>query len=550
MSGPINSIGGDNSHKVSETLGLNGTIAGDVIDQLAAATGLDKLLGGNSPIDRFGSQPGSQYTVKSGDTLDKIAKDHGTTWQKLARDNGIANPNLIRPGQQLTLPAGASTVHVVQRGDTLSSIAAANGTTVAQLRANNPQIRDANVIHPGDQIRIGGRAAPAAGPQARPQARPATPADAAGTARPGAQATGTHRLGQLSEVYESGNRGAGTVSGGANDPGGVSYGVYQLASRTGTLSAFMRNEGARWAGEFRGLTGGSREFSAQWRALAAREPAAFREAQHAFIQRTHYQPAVNAVQTRHGIDLNSRHDAVRDAVWSVSVQHAGAATILNRAVAATDAQLSRTDPGYDRALINNIYSQRTAYVLDVASRNTNPGERAQLISVTQNRYPSELRDALRMLDAQPTARPTAADTQGAAGGTARPAAGGTARPATGTVDGNAIARQNGVEVKSSGVRISNLDANMAPVIAAVATAARRLGLPNPVITSGNDSRHRDGSLHYSNRALDFRGNNITVAQGERLEQEVRAILGDRYDIDFEVFSNRSNNHLHVEYDPS
>lgn len=40
-----------------------------------------------------------EYTVKSGDTLSAIAKRYGTTYQKIAKDNGIKNPNLIYPGQ-------------------------------------------------------------------------------------------------------------------------------------------------------------------------------------------------------------------------------------------------------------------------------------------------------------------------------------------------------------------------------------------------------------------------------------------------------------------
>jgi LysM repeat protein len=125
-----------------------------------------------------------------------------------------------------------------------------------------------------------------------------------------------------------------------------------------------------------------------------------------------------------------------------------------------------------------------------------------------------------------------------------------ATPAGGPIDGRIIAAQNGVEIKSPSVRIGNLDPAMQPVVEAVAQAARRLGLPTPVITSGNDSRHRDGSLHYENRALDFRGNNISVAQGVALQNEVRRILGPQYDVLFEISrSNPSNNHLHIEFDP-
>ena len=121
--------------------------------------------------------------------------------------------------------------------------------------------------------------------------------------------------------------------------------------------------------------------------------------------------------------------------------------------------------------------------------------------------------------------------------------------AGGRIDGNAVAAANGVEVKNASVHISRLDAAMDPAIQAVAQAARRLGLPTPVITSGNDSRHMNGSLHYSDRALDFRGNNISLEQGRSFQNEVRRILGDRYDVAFETFTNRSNNHLHVEFDP-
>lgn len=49
--------------------------------------------------------PDVTYIVKSGDTLYWIAIKHGTTWQKLASYNKLANPNLIYPGQKIKIPA-------------------------------------------------------------------------------------------------------------------------------------------------------------------------------------------------------------------------------------------------------------------------------------------------------------------------------------------------------------------------------------------------------------------------------------------------------------
>lgn len=44
------------------------------------------------------------YTVKNGDTLSAIANKHGTTYQALAKYNGISNPNVIYVGQKIKIP--------------------------------------------------------------------------------------------------------------------------------------------------------------------------------------------------------------------------------------------------------------------------------------------------------------------------------------------------------------------------------------------------------------------------------------------------------------
>lgn len=203
------------------------------------------------------------------------------------------------------------------------------------------------------------------------------------------------RLGALSERFETGGRGPGTVSSGHGDPGGVSYGCYQLSSKAGTAAQFVATEGARWAHDFAGATPGSQRFSAAWKTIAEREPEDFADAQHRFIRRTHYQPAVEAVRRETGLDCDRRHPAVRDAVWSTAVQHGRAAGILIAAVATADAGHARGDCAYDRALVEAIYAERTAYVQAIAARSAG-GTRRTLQSVVQNRYPAERAAALDM----------------------------------------------------------------------------------------------------------------------------------------------------------
>ncbi|MDE2441916.1 MAG: conjugal transfer protein TraG N-terminal domain-containing protein, partial [Betaproteobacteria bacterium] len=116
----------------------------------------------------------------------------------------------------------------------------------------------------------------------------------------------------------------------------------------------------------------------------------------------------------------------------------------------------------------------------------------------------------------------------------------------GPVDGAALARDLGIKVKP-GARLGHIDGDLVPAMGAVAEEARSLGLPAPVVTSGNDSsQHMARSAHYDDRALDFRGNNISDEQGERWASQVRSRLGEGYAVNFERFpDDPARDHLHV-----
>jgi LysM repeat protein len=62
--------------------------------------------GADANAEREGA-PATTYVVRAGDTLSGIARRMGTTVEALQRANGITNPNQIRVGQRLTIPASA-----------------------------------------------------------------------------------------------------------------------------------------------------------------------------------------------------------------------------------------------------------------------------------------------------------------------------------------------------------------------------------------------------------------------------------------------------------
>jgi LysM repeat protein len=95
------------------------------------------------------------YTVKQGDTLSAIATKYGTTYQKLASYNGIANPNAINVGQTIKIPAAGATTYTVAEGDTLWSIAEkllGNGTRYNEIKTANGLT--SNTIRKGQVLKI------------------------------------------------------------------------------------------------------------------------------------------------------------------------------------------------------------------------------------------------------------------------------------------------------------------------------------------------------------------------------------------------------------
>lgn len=169
--------------------------SGDTLSGIAVRNGvsLDALLAANPQIRNPGliypgqsvhlpGAGGGEVTVRGGDTLSGIAARNGVSLDAvLAANPQISNPDLIHPGQTVRLPGGGGASEVtVQGGDTLSGIAARNGVSLDSVLAANPQIRNPDLIHPGQLVRIPGGAptttpAPAPGAGEAPVPAPGTP---------------------------------------------------------------------------------------------------------------------------------------------------------------------------------------------------------------------------------------------------------------------------------------------------------------------------------------------------------------------------------------
>lgn len=68
------------------------------------------------------------------------------------------------------------------------------------------------------------------------------------------------------------------------------------------------------------------------------------------------------------------------------------------------------------------------------------------------------------------------------------------------------------------------------------------------ITSANDSRHSDRSLHYHGKGLDFRTHDVRFTLKRVLLRRIQESLGNEFDVLLEG-EGTANEHIHVEWDP-
>lgn len=133
--------------------------------------------------------------------------------------------------------------------------------------------------------------------------------------------------GFVSELYESGGRGVATVSTGKGDNGGVSYGKHQLSSLSGSMGLFLKSVYGAPFTEFKGLTPGKESFNTVYKSVCAKRGTEFTEAQAQYIRESHYDPQAAKLNAA-GYGLDKRHQAVREMVFSTSVQYGKSTSVI------------------------------------------------------------------------------------------------------------------------------------------------------------------------------------------------------------------------------
>ena len=137
------------------------------VTDLGKTSWMQERLASGFGTQQVPSCPGGQlYTVRSGDTLFRIAQRFNVSLDALIRANPqITNPDRLQVGQRICIPGVApptcqgGTLYTIRQGDTFFSLAQRFGVTVDQLIAANPGV-DPDRLQIGQQICIPGVAPP------------------------------------------------------------------------------------------------------------------------------------------------------------------------------------------------------------------------------------------------------------------------------------------------------------------------------------------------------------------------------------------------------
>lgn len=182
--------------------------------------------------------------------------------------------------------------------------------------------------------------------------------------------------GDIAAYFESGNhpRSVQTISYNASDPGGKSYGRYQLSVRSGTLKRYI--SWSRFNAKFQYANPGSKEFDKIWVTISEDEPETFDKEQYEFISLTHFKPVQRYAKLQ---GFNTDNFAINEVLFSIGVQHGGFKNIINTAVSMrTCAKPSVKED------IENLYKARDNYVSRI-------GLPKSIENALHNRYKKELK---------------------------------------------------------------------------------------------------------------------------------------------------------------
>lgn len=196
-----------------------------------------------------------------------------------------------------------------------------------------------------------------------------------------------YKVGVLTKKYETSNRGPGYISNGSSwgDPGGDSYGSYQIETKKGTMQEYLR-QNDKFTNVLKTLVVNSSAFKSMWKSLAAEDPVGFEQSQFNFLA---HKPNgyYDGLSYAKNLGWNVNNLAMQSAIFSTVNQSGGwKKGIFNRSgIVSTDSL---------EVQINKLYDARAAYFRTLNLTG------AIKTSIIFNRTIQERKDCLQLITTQ------------------------------------------------------------------------------------------------------------------------------------------------------
>lgn len=203
------------------------------------------------------------------------------------------------------------------------------------------------------------------------------------------------KLGFISAKYETGGWDGGKISSGTGDYGGISYGIPQFSTKTGSADNFVdwlkRNhkEIGNYFGDYKA---GTEEFSNAWREAAKNYGDTFSNYQTQYAYDSYVKPLIELAKQKTGVDY-TRSPALRELVYSTAIQFGGGNLGLS-ALGDVNASMSDKDivnASYDKK-INNYknYFKSSSSAVQKSVRNRFENEREDVLALLGDSYTQSL----------------------------------------------------------------------------------------------------------------------------------------------------------------
>lgn len=194
------------------------------------------------------------------------------------------------------------------------------------------------------------------------------------------------KLGSIFAKYEAGGWNPGSVSSGKGDYGGVSYGIPQFSSKTGSAASFVKwlgGQNAEMGSYFNGLTPGSTEFNNAWKTVSQKYGDNFGNMQMQYSYNNYALPLAKLAKEKTGVDYTS-NPALMELIYSTAVQF-GNGSLGLKALGNVKSGMSVTD------IINASYDNKIANYKSYFKSSSSAVQES-----VKNRFINERRDVLAL----------------------------------------------------------------------------------------------------------------------------------------------------------